>query len=44
MARIVKDNRYLAELDLGMGPDEVDDAILCWRETRQNCAVEQVQL
>jgi hypothetical protein len=44
MARIVKDNRYLAELDLSMGPDEVDDAILCWRETRQNGAVKQVQL
>jgi len=43
MARIVKDNRYLPELDLSMGPDEVDDTISCWRETRQNYAVEQVQ-
>jgi hypothetical protein len=34
MARVVKDNRYLAELELSMNPDDVDEYIMSWREAR----------
>lgn len=35
MAHIVKDNLYLSELDLSMSPDDVDEAILRWRDEQQ---------